>query len=205
MASPAREMLTPAEAAVVANVRVRDVNRMIDEHILPKACYRVDGGRWLRSDACAYVSFYVHTAPVLTAEARTNFIKWLSRPARKNNFWVLSHHVSIDFAPFVGETDARRAKLEHAKDAVVEDPEILGGAPVLKGTRIPVHDIAANLAGGAAIEELLEDYPGLTAETIELAVLYAEANPLRGRPRKPLDPPGYVLLSKLGAARRPGK
>jgi hypothetical protein len=47
-----------------------------------------------------------------------------------------------------------------------------------------VHDIAANLAGEATVEDLLEDYPSLTADRIELARLYAEANPLRGRPRK---------------------
>ncbi len=33
------ESLTPSEAAVVAGVSVRDVHRMIDEHILPAALY----------------------------------------------------------------------------------------------------------------------------------------------------------------------
>ena len=36
-----------------------------------------------------------------------------------------------------------------AQDAVVSDPEILGGVPVLRGTRVPAHDVAASVAAGA--------------------------------------------------------
>ena len=36
MMSTNTQMLTPTEAAVVSNVEVRDVNRVIDESILPK-------------------------------------------------------------------------------------------------------------------------------------------------------------------------
>ena len=35
--------LTPAEAAVVAGVSMRDVHRVIDEHILPEGLYDVRG------------------------------------------------------------------------------------------------------------------------------------------------------------------
>ena len=31
---------------------------------------------------------------------------------------------------------------------VVEDPEILSGTPVIRGTRIPVYDVAAQAEGG---------------------------------------------------------
>lgn len=51
------------------------------------------------------------------------------------------------------------------------DPEVLGGAPVIKGTRIPTRAVAlASQSGGDA----LEAYPELTSEEIENAVAYEE-------------------------------
>lgn len=45
MISANSEMLTPTEAAIVASVEVRDVNRVIDESILPKATANPPRGR----------------------------------------------------------------------------------------------------------------------------------------------------------------
>jgi len=67
---------------------------------------------------------------------------------------------------------------------VTMDPEIMGGDPVFRGTRVPVHMIADILAQGETIEVLLESYPSLTAEMIEQAPAYAVAHPLQREPRK---------------------
>lgn len=68
--------------------------------------------------------------------------------------------------------------------AVVIDPEILGGRePVLRGTRVPVRDIAAERRRGTPVEEILRDYPSLTAEMVEQAVRYVEAEPPPPRPQ----------------------
>jgi len=82
-----------------------------------------------------------------------------------------------------GELDERISKLERARQMVVSDPEIRGGEPVFKGTRIPVHMIAELVEKGAPQSELAADYR-LSAEQLELAVLYAKAYPKRGRPPK---------------------
>ena len=74
--------------------------------------------------------------------------------------------------------------LRRARRLVVSDPEILGGDPVFRGTRVPVHLIAGLVAQGAKPAELIESYPRLTAEMIRLAPVYAAAYPLRGRRRK---------------------
>ena len=58
----------------------------------------------------------------------------------------------------------------------------MGGDPVFRGTRVPVHMIAELVAKGSTAAELLEGYPRLTAEVIRLASVYAAAYPLRGRP-----------------------
>jgi len=65
---------------------------------------------------------------------------------------------------------------------IVSDPEIMRGTPVYRGTRIPVELIADMLRKGAKLEEILEGYPALDKEKVELAPLYVQAFPRRGRP-----------------------
>jgi uncharacterized protein (DUF433 family) len=56
---------------------------------------------------------------------------------------------------------------------VVEDPEILRGTPVVRGTRIPVHDVASLVDAGTPFQETLEIYPSLTPSLIGSASIYA--------------------------------
>jgi uncharacterized protein (DUF433 family) len=69
---------------------------------------------------------------------------------------------------------------QKAHDIVIENPEIMGGTPVIRGTRIPVHLIAEMRRQGASVEEILEGYPSLTLEQVGLAELYVQAHPRRG-------------------------
>ena len=41
---------------------------------------------------------------------------------------------------------------------IIIDPEIQGGKPVIKGTRVPVEVIVGALAGGMTIEEVCKEY-----------------------------------------------
>ena len=56
--------------------------------------------------------------------------------------------------------------------------------PCFKGTRIPVHDVAEMMANGDERPTILAAYPSLTQKHIEAAMVYAEAYPRRGRPRR---------------------
>ena len=80
------------------------------------------------------------------------------------------------------ELDERLKKLERAESVIVEDPEKMRGTPVYRGTRIPVELVADMLTQGATVDEILEGYPALDREKIELAPLYVQAFPRRGRP-----------------------
>lgn len=44
------------------------------------------------------------------------------------------------------------------------DPEILGGAPVFVGTRVPVQNLVDYLEGGHSLGEFLEDFPTVSHE-----------------------------------------
>ena len=62
------------------------------------------------------------------------------------------------------------------------DSDIMGGAPVFRGTRIPIHLIAEMIEQGTPIDEILEGCPSLTREMVDSAGIYATAHPRRGRP-----------------------
>jgi uncharacterized protein (DUF433 family) len=65
------------------------------------------------------------------------------------------------------------------RNVVVEDPEILGGTPVIKGTRVPVFHIAAEVEAGTPVAQILRSYPSLNEWQIEAAASYARAVPPR--------------------------
>jgi len=58
-------------------------------------------------------------------------------------------------------------------DRITSDPDICGGRPCIKGTRIRVADIVEALAHGATQQQLLADFDYLTADDIAAALLYA--------------------------------
>lgn len=59
------------------------------------------------------------------------------------------------------------------RDHIHSDPEILGGKPVVRGTRISVELILEYLADGGTVADILDGYPGLTAKDIRAAVAFS--------------------------------
>jgi len=59
------------------------------------------------------------------------------------------------------------------RDRIIQDPEILVGKPVVKGTRIPVELVLAKLAANPDLGELFQDYPRLTVEDVKACLDYA--------------------------------
>jgi uncharacterized protein (DUF433 family) len=56
---------------------------------------------------------------------------------------------------------------------ISSDPEILGGKPCIKGTRISVEFILELITSGATFADILENYPHLRVEDIEESLRYA--------------------------------
>lgn len=46
------------------------------------------------------------------------------------------------------------------------DPEVMSGAPVFRGTRVPIKTLFEYLAAGDALEEFYEDFPGVTESMV---------------------------------------
>ena len=54
------------------------------------------------------------------------------------------------------------------------DPKVMVGKPVIKGTRLTVDFVLGLLAHGASIEEILQEYEGLTLDDIRACLLFAK-------------------------------
>jgi uncharacterized protein (DUF433 family) len=196
---PSCHRIEDANRRFVAGVFVRDVHRMIDEHILPEALYTATQTRSFKSRACALISFYFRAVNRLTSEERQRTITRASASTPEAQT-IQDEFLTIDLAPFHKEVEDSLERLRAAREIVVSDPEILRGTPVIRGTRVPVYDVAASVASGIPMERILSGYPSLKRKQVELAALYVEANPQRGRPRQKtsLPPNAKVIMKRTG-------
>ncbi len=187
------ETLTTTEAAVVAGVSVDDVNRTIDRRILPERLYGTTTVRTLKRDACLWIAFWFETSDWLTPNARQRVIlegssRCASWPELRSCKLQESRTIEVGIRDLWDEVDGRLKELQNAQQMVEENPEILSGTPVIRGTRIPVYDVANLIEEKTPMDELKELYPRLSEEQFRLASLYAKARPLRGRPKRRLLP-----------------
>ncbi len=85
------------------------------------------------------------------------------------------------------QTVARNlAAFRWGRRRVVSLPEVLGGEPVFRGTRIPLQHVASLFRKGIPENEIMEDFPGLGARDLAYARLFSRLGERPGRPRKRL-------------------
>jgi uncharacterized protein (DUF433 family) len=53
------------------------------------------------------------------------------------------------------------------------NPDIMGGKPVIRGTRVPVELVLRKLGAGLSVEAILADHPRLTFEDVRAAQAFA--------------------------------
>jgi len=59
------------------------------------------------------------------------------------------------------------------RDRITIEPDKLGGKPCIRGLRITVYDVLDYLASGMSHDEILRDFPDLTAEDIRACLAFA--------------------------------
>ena len=187
-----------AEAAYIAGLSDRDMNRVVDERILPEPLVRMNQGRLFARLGAAFARFYFGTEQEFMADFRRKILAEMTeRLIRRvdrdtvlalgtlpNDLsWVVGFpHAQVDLAGFIIETLGRVRQVERADALVRTDPEILGGEPVFAGTRVPISTILASLDKVIARDRIITSYPSVTDELIEAARLYTRVHPRRGRP-----------------------
>jgi len=57
---------------------------------------------------------------------------------------------------------------------ISKNPDILGGTPVFRGTRVPIQTLFDYLEGGETLEDFLEGFPTVTRESAVAALKEAK-------------------------------
>ena len=60
-----------------------------------------------------------------------------------------------------------------AHDRIEINPEIMGGKPVIRGTRVPVEIVLRKLGAGMTAEAIIADHPRVTPEDVRAAQAFA--------------------------------
>ena len=177
-------LFTPTEAAVLTRLSVKAVNNAIDRKTVPTVAGDRAGYVTRLLDLRALMSLALERRLVdrLMPEARREVFDAVAA-APRNRVSLEGGFLTIDLREPRRELATSLRALRRARDAVMSDPDIMGGDPVFRGTRVPVHTIAALLGQGQTEADLLHDHPRLTVEMVRLAPIYAAAYPLRGRRR----------------------
>ena len=181
---------TPSEIAALLGLPLKTVNKLIDDNALagrpsskkrrsralgfPELAF-IAAVKELRQTGDVHIDFQQKILELLRQAS-------LSPKASRKRDLPLTHFLILQIEPLLRSVRETESQLRRAREMVVEDPEILGGEPVIKGTRIPVYLVADMLAKGATQKEILEGYPTLKEEQLDLARLYSNAYPRRGRP-----------------------
>ena len=72
-------------------------------------------------------------------------------------------------------------------ERIAVDPDVVGGKPVIKGTRIAVGFVIDLMARGWTTEQILDEYDHLTREDVRACLAYA-GDSLRGERGHPAPP-----------------
>jgi uncharacterized protein (DUF433 family) len=174
-------LMTANEAASVTGVPLRQVHRIIDAGLLGGTVKRRRSARLLSRKALVGLKLAHETADVLTPGSRRTVVARLIRRPRQS--MIRADLVVVDARPAAKAVRSGLDQLTKARAIVSRAPAVLGGTPVFKRTRIPVHDIADMLANGDDPAMIIRAYPQLDRDRLRLAAVYALAYPRRGRPR----------------------
>jgi uncharacterized protein (DUF433 family) len=194
-------LVPTAEAAFIAGLSDRQMNRVVDEHLVPDVLVDQQGSTRLFTRLCAaFARFYFDTEEILIAGARRQVLEELTSRVTRSSAreavlalaqvpaelsWKVERcAVEIDVAPYVARALVRAREVDQAEALITTDAQVLGGAPVFAGTRVPIDSVLASLDAGIELPRLQDSFPFLTQAHVGAARVYAEVHPRRGRPRR---------------------
>lgn len=181
------QAFSPREAAFITGLSAKAVNKAIDERWISIRRVRAEGSvsRRIGETELVYLCLLTNVSELLRPSAKKELYRRLRR-APSNARKVDLDGIAIDISRARREARKGARRLRHAVRVIVCDPEIRGGEPVIRGTRVPAYTLADLAKQGVPAEEILEDYPSIDRAKLDAALAYAQAYPRRGRPpRRP--------------------
>jgi uncharacterized protein (DUF433 family) len=173
---------TVAEAAFVVDADHRFINREIDAHVVaPSNSGTGSGARLVARSSLLYFAAVRDVRTTLDTGARKDIYRRVLDAVAQGRpdiefgaFRASIQELTMAIQPRLGPVDALR-------DAISIHPDIGGGEPVLKGTRLKVRVLADMVSQGVTADEIHAEFD-VSKEFVNLAVLYDRLYPRRGRP-----------------------
>lgn len=181
-----RRPLTIDEVAAIVGVEHEKITQQINTGALPKsalsrAVEREGRGSQplLKPVACPMAIFDLTTGHLLSTQMHRRMVREIANiVSGKSTIRVVEEGLlRIDLSKPVTSAVRRMAALAQSEANVVSEPDIRGGMPVLRGTRIGVYEIA-DISKYETEHWLLRNFPSLTVERLQQAIFYAKAHPL---------------------------
>ncbi len=189
--------LSPREAAFVTGLSEKTINQAIDRAEVGTLPSRREGDRerMLPFSELLYLRLRERVGSLLSPEGKRQLRQQLTEAAGKTRFPVVITlgPIVIKLGPEFRDLKERLKEVERVWTFVTVNTQVRAGEPVVRGTRIPVYMLADLSGQGAPAEELLEDYPSLTPESLEAALTFARLYPRRGRPPRAPWRDGVVI------------
>jgi uncharacterized protein (DUF433 family) len=195
---PDRVLLTRREAAELSGTTLGAVNKAIEQQVLRPQ--RRGGRVLLAPEDVGALALLAGTRVVLPVTMKKQIAAWARSGPATNGELTLDGVLVVRIGPEVGEAVRQARRYVELRDQLVEvNPEVCGGVPVIKGTRVPVRSLARQIELGETLEVLHEDFWFMPEEAFELAPLWARTNPRQGRPSRPWTPSLPMSVSELRA------
>jgi uncharacterized protein (DUF433 family) len=181
-------MLTRREAVEIAHIPLGALDKAIEQNIV--TVHKRREGSWLASEDVGVLALLQRTALPLPITVKRKIRRWVRetepyRPGHDSELRI-SDALVLRWSPEISQTVHAAESYARLRDRWIEiNPDIKGGEPVIRDTRIGVRAVAQRIEDGDTIEILTEDYPHIPAEAFQTAHTYARAHPRRGRPTRP--------------------
>jgi len=182
--APTSLLLTRNEIAEISGVSVNAVNKALEQRVAKARRQR--GRTLLAADEAAALALLSELPISLSIKLKREVRNWIVKrnPSEAEEF-ELSRALRIAMTDKAADVAKRAFEYVRLREKYIEaDPRKMGGAPVIRGTRVPVRTLARLVESGESRGALKEDYPHIPKEAYEVAALWARGNPQRGRPAR---------------------
>jgi uncharacterized protein (DUF433 family) len=193
------ELFSVSEAAAIADVSPETIRTALEKKSIAPSSKRKTGKavryRFSVGDVL-FMKVLVEFPFALSKEDKQSLAKILSRGNRTATRWSREGadlvyrsgdmQVSVECAAFRRKVARNLSAFRWGKRRIVSNPDVLGGEPVFRGTRIPLQHVASLFRKGVSEKEIAEDFSALSPRDLAYAQLFSRFSEKPGRPRKRL-------------------
>ena len=193
------ELFTLDEAAAIAEIEPDTVRTALEKRTVTPS-RKIKTGKAVRyrfSEGDVLFLLVLTEFPFpLSTDDKNSLAKVLAHGDRAADRWVSEGadlifqsgdmRILVECKIFRDTVKRNVAAYRWGKERIASSPDVLGGEPVFRGTRVPLEHVAALFRKRVPEEEIAEDFPALDERDLAYARLAARLGQPPGRPKKRL-------------------